>query len=85
MIERVTGMVTGPFRIAGRLAAGLVERVAGGRDEDRWEVRPQPEQQERRTEAGPDPEVDRTPKPLDDVAVIRTDTPPSQRRTRSKI
>ena len=40
MIDRVIGVVTAPVRIAGQVASGLVEWVAGPREE-RWMVHPQ--------------------------------------------
>jgi hypothetical protein len=63
MIERVTGVVTLPLRIAGQLAGGLVDRVVDGSGQDRWEVRP-----EVREGLGPDPELDGMRRPQDDVA-----------------
>jgi osmotically-inducible protein OsmY len=66
MIERVTGVVTLPLRIAGQLAGGLVDRVVDGSGQDRWEVRP-----EIRQELDPDPGMNGTPKSPDDVAITR--------------
>ena len=66
MIERVTGVVTLPLRIAGQLAGGLVDRVVDGSGQDRWEVRP-----EIRQELDSDPGMNGTPESPDDVAITR--------------
>jgi hypothetical protein len=54
-----TSVVLAPVRIAVRLAAGVLGR--GG----------EPEPQEPPRTPGPDPQRDRTPKPLGDVALVR--------------
>jgi osmotically-inducible protein OsmY len=65
LISTGAAVVTLPLRIAGQVAEGVLGRIRGGGEDAPTEA------SRRRRRSGPDPQRDRMPKPLDDVAVTR--------------